>query len=150
MYTLKLLLLTQKCPQLSIVCLQNMLSVSLFLFLFSGPKTISLLQKTKGIPIKLCILDSNSSEYELPDLSEESDSDLPDVTIPKQYKYCKFGQSITKGHDDKRTCKEPPSSSSTAQSRAEPSEVGHDNVSSTTTDSNSSLVFKPTTSKSSM
>ena len=50
---------------------------------------------------------STSSEYELPDLPEESDSDLPDVTIPKQYKYCKFGQSSTKGDDDKRTCKEP-------------------------------------------
>ena len=64
-----------------------------FRFHFLAPKTISLLQKTKSIPIKLCILDSTSSEYELPDLPEESDSDLPDVTIPKQYKYCKFGQS---------------------------------------------------------
>ena len=42
-----------------------MLSVLIFSFLFSGPKNISLLQKTKSIPIKLCILDSNSSEYEL-------------------------------------------------------------------------------------
>ena len=124
--------------------------VDFFVCVFWPQKTISLLQKTKRIPIKLCILDSNSSEYELPDLPEESDSDLPDVTIPKQYKYCKFGQSSTKGDDDKRTCKEPPSTSSTGQSRAEPSEVGHDNVSSTTTDSNSSFVFKPTTSKSNM
>ena len=116
-----------------------MLSALIFLFLFSGPKNISLLQKTKSIPTKLFILDSHSSEYELPDLPEESDSDLPDVTVPKQYKYCKFGQSSTKGDDDKRTCKEPPSTPSTAQSRVEPSEVGHDNVSSTTTDSDSSF-----------
>ena len=124
--------------------------INFFCFHFLAPKTISLLQKTKSIPIKLCILDSNSSEYELLDLPEESDSDLPDVTIPKQYKYCKFGQSSTKGDYDKRTCKEPPSTSSTAQSRAEPSEVGHDNVSSATIDSNSSFVFKPTTLKSNM
>ena len=79
-----------------------------FCFYFLAPKTISLLQKTKSIPIKLCILDSTSSEYELPDLLKESDSDLPDVTIPKQYKYCKFSESSTKGDDDKRTCKAPP------------------------------------------
>ena len=113
--------------QLSVVCLQNALSVSIFLFHFMAPKTISLLQKTKSIPIKLCILDSIISEYELPDLPKESDSDLPDVTIPKQYKYCKFGESSTKGDNDKRICKEPPSTSSTAQSIAESSEVGHDN-----------------------
>ena len=62
----------EKCMQLSILCLRNMLSVSIFAFLFSSPKTISLLQKTKSIPIKLCILDSTSSEYELADLLEES------------------------------------------------------------------------------
>ena len=71
--------------------------------------------KTKSIPIKLCILDSYRSEYELPDLPEGSDSDLPDVTIPKQSKYYKFGQSSTKGDDDKTTCKEPPATSSTTQ-----------------------------------
>ena len=86
----------------------------------------------------------------MPDLPEESDSYLPDVTIPKQYKYCKFGQSSTTGDDDKRTCKGPLSTLSTAQSILEPSEVGHDNASSTTTDSNPSFVFKPTTSKSNM
>ena len=136
--------------QLSVVCLRNALSASIFHFRFMAPKTISLLQKTKSIPIKLCILDSTSSEYELPDLPEEFDSDLPDVTIPKQYKYYKFGESSTKGDTDKRTFKEPPATSSTAQSIVELSEVGHDNASSTTTDSNPSFVFKPTTSKSNM